>query len=186
MNYTENWNEITKRNLAFLDRNSLVNAVEIGAFEGLTSNFIVDELLAPNNGLLVCIDPLETDYALDGDGSLFAGQYERFIENTEQNKDQIVLMRQKSKDAMPLLRESFYELCFVDGDHTETTVYGDVTEAFRIVKVDGYILIDDIYYCHQQFVRIPTSTAMLAVQKHSRGGFGGLLGSFSDGRVTDR
>lgn len=143
MAYTENWNETTKRNLAFIDRNSLLNVVEIGAFEGLTSNFIVNELLA-HNGNLVCIDPHDSEYALDGDGSLFEGQYERFIENIENNKERITYIRKKSCDALPLLQSNHFDLVFVDGDHTTPSVYTDGLEAFRICKVGGYILFDDL------------------------------------------
>ena len=78
--YTQNWNGEFQKNTIFIDRNSLMNVIEIGVFEALTSNYIVDNLLA-SNGNLICIDPLDPNYELDNDNNLFNGQYERFIEN---------------------------------------------------------------------------------------------------------
>ena len=140
--YTQLWNGEFVKNTSFINRHSLLSVCEIGCFEGLTSNYIVDNLLA-NNGTLVCIDPLDTEYELDCDNGLFRGQYDRFIENTEQNKERIELMREPSGTALPLLPDNYFDLIFIDGHHAKPECYIDGTEAFRICKVGGYILWDD-------------------------------------------
>jgi predicted O-methyltransferase YrrM/GR25 family glycosyltransferase involved in LPS biosynthesis len=146
--YSQNWNGETVKNLIFLDRHSILNAIEIGSYEGLTSNYICDNLLANPNGKLICIDPLDTNYSLDNDNSIFQGQYDRFVENTEANKDKITLIRKKSEEALQNLRSNYYDLIFVDGHHTEVAVHYDGTEAFRIAKVGAYILFDDFLWGH--------------------------------------
>jgi len=61
--------------------------LEIGCFEGYTSNIIVEHLA--ENGKLICIDPLKDEYLVDNltkedkignetRWKYFEGQYERF------------------------------------------------------------------------------------------------------------
>lgn len=140
--YTQNWNAEFIKNTAFIERNSIKIAVEIGCFEGLTSTFIAKNLLN-HDYRLICIDPLEDDYALDGDGNLFKGQYDRFCENVQPVRDNVILYREPSNTALPKLKNDSVEFIYVDGDHTQPSVYFDGMESFRICKVGGYILFDD-------------------------------------------
>lgn len=142
MSYTQNWSGEFIKNTAILKRKSLERVLEIGVFEGLTSNYIVDNLLA-DNGILICVDPLDTNYELDSDNILFKGQYERFIENTDYNKGRITLFRESSLTALIKMSDNYFDLIFVDGDHTKDSVYTDANNAFRICKVYGLILFDD-------------------------------------------
>lgn len=144
-NYSQFWNQEFQKNTAFIDRKSLVNVLEIGSFEGLTSNYIVDNLLS-DNGTLICVDPLADDYELDSDNGLFEGQYARFIENTDYNKDRIKLMREPSATALPVFRDNYFDLVFIDGHHAQPECYLDGTEAFRICKDFGWILFDDFLW----------------------------------------
>lgn len=148
--YTHNLGTEFQKNTAFLDRKSLMNVLEIGAYQGQTSNFIVDNLLLPG-GTLTCVDPLDPQYQLDNEPEMFKGQYERFIENTEANKDRIFLVRKKSEDVLHQFRENTYDLAFVDGHHRYNTVYYDGTECFKLVKVGGYILFDDYLWNNATF-----------------------------------
>jgi len=78
--YTQDWSHQFIMNTKGLGKFDL--AMEIGCFEGRTSNYIVDNLLT-ENGKLICIDPLA-----DGNTPtipmqpVFKNQYERFIHNT--------------------------------------------------------------------------------------------------------
>ena len=142
MNYTQNWNSQFVKNVSFLPRHSLDKVLECGVFEGLTSNYIVDNLLAPE-GCLLCIDPLSNEYSLDDDNSLFRGQFERFIENTEHNRGKIDLCRDQSYLVFPVLPSNSFDFIYIDGHHTEAAVYQDGIDAMRVCKVGGYILFDD-------------------------------------------
>ncbi len=142
MGYTQNWNGEFIKNTSFLDRHSLTNVLEIGCYEALTSNYIVNNLLT-HDGTLVCVDPLEDNYQLDSDPVVFKGQFDRFTENTAANKDRIWLIRKKSENVLSSLRDNSMEFIYVDGHHTFNAVYFDGCESFRICKVGGYILFDD-------------------------------------------
>lgn len=152
MNYTQLWGGEFQKNTAFIDRHSLNNVVEIGCYEALTSNYIVDNLLA-DNGRLICIDPLDSDYQLDGEENMFVGQYERFMENTEAIRDRIILMRDKSAKVLPSIKDNSQDLIYIDGHHAQPECYLDGTEAFRICKPYGYILWDDYLWGNTQPVK---------------------------------
>ena len=104
----------------------LTLALEIGAFEGLTTNYICDHMLKPD-GRVICIDPMEDYYLKEGSdeetNKMFVGQYERFLKNT---KDQPVeLQRKTSREAFPGLKDYLFSFVYVDGDHREEEVYLD-------------------------------------------------------------
>lgn len=140
--YTQLWNYQFIKNTSFIERNSFLNVLEVGCYEALTSNFIVNNLLA-HNGVLVCVDPLADNYELDNDNDLFKGQYGRFIENIAPNKDRVRLIRDSSITALPFLRDNHFDFIYVDGDHTLVSVVHDGRNAFRLCKPGGYILFDD-------------------------------------------
>lgn len=124
-------------------------ALEIGCFEGLTSNYICDHLLGKSDdsrhrGRMICIDPLTDEYLPNYDkatNSLFIGQYERFVKNTIGQP--IQLIRKKSVDAYEDLKDFRFDFIYVDGDHTEAGVYLDGMRCWEILLEGGYLLFDD-------------------------------------------
>lgn len=158
MNYTKKWNSIFVENIK---KNKIKNqklCLEIGCFEGLTSNYIAKNILS-NDGLLICVDPLEDCYLVDNlsnddhlnnkeKWSYFNGQYQRFLENTRENttKQKIKLIREKSSEALPKLQENYqnsFDFIYIDGDHREEPVYQDALNSYKLCKVGGTILFDD-------------------------------------------
>lgn len=154
--YTHNWNQEFVRNSEGIKECEL--CLEIGAFEGLTSNYIVDNLLS-KSGKLICIDPL-TDQYLNTDlsekdvndnnlnYSYFNGQYNRFISNVEVHlkSGQIELIRDISTNVFADLINKYkgkFDFIYVDGDHRPGTVYIDAVNSFELCKRGGCILFDD-------------------------------------------
>jgi hypothetical protein len=62
-NYTEKWNGGFIKNTNIFVKN-IDLCLEIGCFEGMTSNYIVDNILT-ENGKLICVDPLTDIYLND-------------------------------------------------------------------------------------------------------------------------
>lgn len=156
MIYTHNWNQEFIENTNIIPKKSLDNVLEIGSFEGLTSNYIVDNLLT-EAGKLFCIDPL-TDVYLNNNLTekdkennqtiykYFNNQYDRFISNTAKNTSKINLIRKLSIEAFPELllnKKNYFDLIYIDGDHRADAVYIDAINCFKLCKVDGYIIFDD-------------------------------------------
>lgn len=154
MGYTHNWNQAFKTNTNGLCCYEL--CLEIGCFEGLTSNYITERLLS-STGKLVCVDPLTNNYLNDAltekdvkDNetiySYFNNQYDRFIENTRHNANRIELHRKLSSEAYPELIEKYngqFDLIYIDGDHRASAVYIDAINCFKLCKNGGIIIFDD-------------------------------------------
>lgn len=145
--FTENWNaEFIKNTQGIKAR----LALEIGCFEGLTSNYICDHILEPG-GRLICVDPLEDVYLtgtlspedeqLNESLPNFKGQYGRFIRNTKGKP--IELVRKTSQEAYEELKDYLFNFIYVDGDHREEVVYQDGMKYFQHLPSGGLMLFDD-------------------------------------------
>lgn len=141
--YTQDWNSEFKKNTQGI---KVETALEIGCFEGLTTNYICDNLLT-ETGRVICIDPLTDEY-LPGhkDNEMFKGQYERFIRNTAGRP--VELIRERSVEAHKKVRDLRFGLIYVDGDHTEDGVFMDAVMYWNQLLDSpkgegGYMLFDD-------------------------------------------
>jgi len=157
MNYTHNWNQEFISSVKHINLSNQKLCLEIGCFEGLTSNYISDNILS-DDGKLICVDPLEdnylvtdlTDFDINNNKngwSYFSGQYGRFMSNTSKNtENKIELIRKISSEAYPELRKKYegqFDFIYIDGDHRELAVYEDAVNCFDLCKTNGYILFDD-------------------------------------------
>jgi FkbM family methyltransferase len=138
--YTQDWNGEFKKNTKGI---KVDIALEVGSFEGLTTNYICDNLLNPG-GRIICIDPLTDEY-LPGhkDNAMFVGQYERFMRNTAGRP--VELIRQKSREAHHKVKDYRFGFIYIDGDHTEDGVFTDGVLYWHQLREDGtgYMLFDD-------------------------------------------
>lgn len=137
-NFSDGWNKEFRANTAGMKFDFVL---EIGAFEGLTSKYICENLLNPE-GRMIVVDPLTDEY-LPGhkDNAMFVGQYERFIKNTQGLP--IELIRKKSNEVLTEMWHYRFNLIYVDGDHTQEGVHHDGRLAFQLCRVGGFILFDD-------------------------------------------
>lgn len=154
--YTYKWNHDFIQNTKKFNLKNLDLCLEIGCFEGLTSNFICDTILNAS-GLLVCLDPLTDNYLNDNltqddmdknqtDYAYFNNQYDRFSKNTQHQKDKIKLIRQISSLAFPTLLSEYarkFDLIYIDGDHRASAVYIDGVNSYLLTKPSGILIFDD-------------------------------------------
>lgn len=157
--YTKDWNIHFTNNVTNVSDFSL--SLEIGCFEGLTSNYIVDNLMSPKD-ILICVDPLTDKYLntdlTDNDielneteYSFFEGQYDRFISNVGEHikSGKIILYRDLSINVYHKLEKDFgknFSFIYIDGDHRPESVYIDAINCFYLCKKNGYILFDDFLW----------------------------------------
>lgn len=156
MNYTYIWNSEFVKNTQSIKNLNL--CLEIGCFEGLTSNYIIQNILN-ENGKLICVDPLTDEYLNDNLSSqdkinnetiykFFENQYNRFLENTSSfiNSGKLELYRKLSVDAYYELLSKYrnsVDFIYIDGDHRAEGVYLDAINCFELCKKNGIILFDD-------------------------------------------
>lgn len=155
--YTQNWNEEFIKNTSEFTK-KFDFCLEIGSFEGLTSNYIVDNILS-NNGKLICIDPLTDTYINDNltdfdisrnndEFIYFNDQYTRFNNNVSEHliSGKIELVRELSANVFPefiIKYKDKFDFIYIDGDHRPNSVYIDAINSFKMCKKDGFILFDD-------------------------------------------
>ena len=121
--FTQDWNREFKENTKGI---KVDFALEIGCFEGLTTNYICDNLLS-KEGRIICIDPLPDDHntlPFGEDNKIFEGQYDRFVRNTRGRP--VELIRKKSDEAFDRnFRDYRFGLIYIDGDHREDAAARD-------------------------------------------------------------
>lgn len=145
-NYTNVWFENGRRNfesLTHLFSNRAVRGVEIGSFEGRSSNWIVDNWCSHTGSSLTCVDPfMGSDEHTTQEKS---GLYERFLSNTKRNAKKIRVIKSQSIFALAHLIESEekFDFAYVDGDHHSLAVLADAVLVDKVLKIGGIIAFDD-------------------------------------------
>ena len=125
-----------------------INFLEIGSFEGMGTNYFIDNFLSGNNSTITCIDPWikysesTITKMSEWDNLINENTYDIFINNTNYNKNKIIIKRGFSYDILPKL-EKIYDFIYIDGDHSEKAVWLDAIYSFKILRNNGIIIFDD-------------------------------------------
>ena len=118
---------------------SVVKTLEIGCAYGLSSLFICSALEGRNGVSHTIIDPFQNSQ-WDGAG----------IRNLEESGVSFFnLIEIKSEFALPQLLEKFegqFDFIFIDGWHTFDHTLLDCFYATRLLRVGGYLAIDDVSF----------------------------------------
>tara|TARA_B100000902_G_scaffold399291_1_gene469459 strand:+ start:4384 stop:5019 length:636 start_codon:yes stop_codon:yes gene_type:complete len=141
----------------FKGKNNL-NFLEIGAAEGRSANYFVDNFLTGDNCKITCIDPWlylskateQNNYTIE-DNWCIPENEKFFLKNTQYNKDKIIVKKGFSKDIVPTLQDNFYDFVYIDGDHAENAVYTDACMSFKVTKNKGIISFDDAQKNYSDF-----------------------------------
>jgi predicted O-methyltransferase YrrM len=111
-----------------------ISMIEIGAWEGRSLKWWLENVLTDNNSKVVSIDP---HYQPE--------RWRRFLKNVSELKDchKVWPIRGESRRILSRLPEQAYDLVYVDGSHEGRDVLSDAIDSFQRVKVDGIVLFDD-------------------------------------------
>lgn len=121
---------------------NLNKIAEVGMAFGISSMYITEGLKRNNkNGSLISIDPFQTEQWKDNGVKLL-----KSIKLDKYHK----LIQKKSYIALPELIEKYgeksFDMIFIDGWHTFDYTLVDVFYADKLVKVGGYIIVDDVLH----------------------------------------
>lgn len=125
-----------------------INFLEIGSFEGMGTNYFIDNFLTGDNSVIKCVDPWikysESTITKmnEWDNLINENTYNIFINNTNYNKNKIIIKKGLSIDILPTL-EKIYDFIYIDGDHSEKAVWLDAIYSFKILRNNGIIIFDD-------------------------------------------
>lgn len=123
--------------------------LEIGSFEGKSTNYFLDTFLSHNDSRITCIDPWikYSESTLTSmknwDNLINEDTYDIFINNTRGNADKLIIKKGLSKDILPSLPDNCYDFVYIDGDHSEDAVWVDAVLSFPKLKDNGIMVFDD-------------------------------------------
>lgn len=109
---------------------SRCSILEIGAFEGRSTCWLLDNIAAHPESTVTSIDPFPTDH--------FHGNV-ALSKNASKHK----FYQGKSVDVMPRLNDSKFDFVYIDGSHTSFNVLADAVMTFEKTKVGGIMAFDD-------------------------------------------
>lgn len=122
--------------------------IEIGSFEGLSSVWILNNLLDNKHSKLYCIDTFQG--SIEMDKSLVDGLYERFKNNiqTTNKVNQVVVQKGFSQKELSKLiaKDIQADFIYVDGSHLAKDVLSDAVMAWQLLVPGGTIIFDDYHW----------------------------------------
>ncbi len=119
-----------ERLLSTLKNQKHLNFLEIGTWEGRTSQYLVKEFLQGEHSQLYTVDNAPKDL---------------FFEILKRHKDKITHHNQNSALALAQLmsQQITFDFIYVDGSHVAPHVLSDGVMSFHLLKDEGIMLFDD-------------------------------------------
>ena len=126
--------------------------LEIGSFEGMSTIWMLENILTNKESKLFCIDAWA-----EWTGDAFV----RFVENINKTglKDKVRIVKGDSSEELRIFPKEYFDFIYVDGDHDEKAVIKDAIGSFRVLKKGGMIAFDD-YLLGIKYPNSPGSKAM--------------------------
>ena len=126
--------------------------LEIGCFEGMSTIWMLENILTNKESKLFCIDAWA-----EWTGDAFV----RFVENINKTglKDKVRIVKGDSSEELRIFPKEYFDFIYVDGDHDEKAVIKDAIGSFRVLKKGGIIAFDD-YLLGIRYPNSPGSKAM--------------------------
>ena len=140
-------------------KKNTISVLEIGSWFGASTLSWGQGLIsyAEKNSSITCIDAWKPffdmnihaneQYAKEMEQLLESDfAYNVFLHNVGTLKDKVKTQhfRGQSEEILPQLKNSIYDIVFIDADHTYNPVKKDIEESLRLVKEGGIICGDDL------------------------------------------
>ena len=141
INYNEKWfcNNLNYLSVNFKDINNVKNILEIGSYEGRSAIFFLKNFYGSK---ITCVD---TWCGSDEHKSVnFELIEENFDLNTSFYQSNKTLFKHKmTSNEFFKKNRKYFDLIFVDGDHSSDQVKVDLINSWNILKNGGYLILDD-------------------------------------------
>jgi predicted O-methyltransferase YrrM len=141
--------------------NSKMNALEIGSFEGRSSIFFVNYF---NDINLTCVDTWEksvneSDIKMQ-ESIDFRLVEKNFDNNIKSHSSVIKKYKSTSKNFFENSNLQNLDFIFIDGSHKYEDVIHDAIASFKLLKVGGFILFDDLNWFYYKDLKENPSYAI--------------------------
>ncbi|CAG8981050.1 hypothetical protein HYALB_00008204 [Hymenoscyphus albidus] len=138
---TPDWEKLTTN----LGISKPLRILEIGAFEGASTTWILDNLANHPNSTMTVIDTFSGGMEHDPQGT--KSLEERFYDNVQKctNVTKLKVLKAKSEDALVNLRASGaqFDFIYIDGSHVAIDVLHDAVLCWHMLALDGTMVFDD-------------------------------------------
>jgi tetratricopeptide (TPR) repeat protein len=132
--FTDNWftNNIPiwEKHLKPLAHRAGINALEIGSYQGMSTCWLLDNILTHSSAKITCVEPY------------FKEQFEANVAKTGA-LSKVSKITSQSQDILGSLESNSYDFVYIDGNHQNNIVLQDAVLSWRLVKVGGLIIFDD-------------------------------------------
>jgi len=138
-----------------------IKALEIGSWEGMSTCYLLDNILTHDTARLTCLDiwspqPVpaialdekDVRYFSTYDRNYFKSVEDRFDANINKTKAQYKVKKMVglSQNLVRLLPLNYYDFIHIDGSHIASDVLGDAVLAWGCLVVGGIMIFDDYYF----------------------------------------
>ena len=176
-----NRSEWKERTAGLRDRK--LRILEIGSFEGVSTTWILDNLMNHPESNMVAIDTFEggmehQSTGTDGDHYQLSSLEQRFRHNVSicNNSAKLRVLKANSDDALIELRQerARFDFIYIDGSHVAIDVLHDAVCCWRMLEQDGTIVFDDYSWkgyledCYNPRIAIESFVRCVASQIESK------------------
>lgn len=135
MEIIENRNDLIK-----LFNKNLVIA-EIGVFKGEFSKFLFEENQPNELHLIDIFSGIECSGDKDGHNIIYTNLSEEFnlITKYFNNNNNVYIHKGYSQDILKNFNDEYFDMIYIDGDHSYNGVKNDLNLSYQKIKIGGYI-----------------------------------------------
>lgn len=145
--YTKKWflgSELSGFLSQLVNPNGIVNVLEIGCYEGLSSVFLAESLLNNPQSTLTCVDPFLNISDNDHKQWLTTNEEQNFDYNISicKNSDKIKVLKVTSDNFFETNTKT-YNFIYIDGCHIPDFIMRDMENSFKYLDSGGIMWMDD-------------------------------------------
>ena len=116
--------------------------LQIGAYTGDATVWLVDNILTQDNSVLEDVD-IWTGSDEDEHKAMDWADIERVYDSRIAFRPNVIKYKMDSKEYLRSVEEPTFDFIYIDGDHTAEGVLQDAVLAWRLLKPGGIIAFDD-------------------------------------------
>ena len=124
-----------------LNNKNIINILEIGAFEGSSTTWFIDNYLHHDLSTITVIEPFT-----DSELLVPSKNYELFINNIKKvlYPEKVIFYKDRSITVLPTLLKDkkHYDIILINGSNFLQDIYEDIILCWELLKQNGYLFID--------------------------------------------
>ena len=111
--------------------------LELGCYRGRSTRAMLDN----SEARLWCVDSWSgiDEGGVQGRITITEDDYRQFLENIEDVKERVTVMRMFTREAFPILPAATFDLVFIDADHDYQAVLFDIEHSIPLLKPGGML-----------------------------------------------